>query len=217
MGVSGQRHAPAALCRGERTPGTHCTGGWVGPRAGLDTEARGKILCSSFVLVDASFLTIVVSLHKYYIKNCWFSVSLLLNFGELGQLPSSGVYFSLWNLCFSVANEYNVRFQVLTAASMMFRVVFWDVLPCKMIVDRRFRGAYCLHPWWWQLWTNEYNIVSLQSCVFLVPPKVYSTAKFKLNSGKSYLILQWHHYELHVQQMNVYRNRTSLYVSSQDI
>jgi hypothetical protein len=29
-----------------------------------------------------------------------------------------------------------VRFQVLTAASMMFRIVFWDVLPCKMIVDR---------------------------------------------------------------------------------
>jgi hypothetical protein len=29
---------------GERTPGTHFTGGWVGPRAGLDTEARGKIL-----------------------------------------------------------------------------------------------------------------------------------------------------------------------------
>jgi hypothetical protein len=25
---------------GERTPGAHCTGGWVGPRAGLDTEAR---------------------------------------------------------------------------------------------------------------------------------------------------------------------------------
>jgi hypothetical protein len=38
-----------------------------------------------------------------------------------------------------------VRFQVLTAASMMFRIVFWDVLPCKMIVDRRFRRAYCLH------------------------------------------------------------------------
>jgi hypothetical protein len=28
-----------------------------------------------------------------------------------------------------------VRFQVLTAVSMMFRIVFWDVLPCKMIVD----------------------------------------------------------------------------------
>jgi hypothetical protein len=30
-------------------------------------------------------------------------------------------------------NNY-VRFQVLTAASMI-RIVFWDVLPCKMIVD----------------------------------------------------------------------------------
>jgi hypothetical protein len=32
--------------------------------------------------------------------------------------------------------DFRVRFQVLTAASMMFRIVFWDVLPCKMIVDR---------------------------------------------------------------------------------
>jgi hypothetical protein len=44
-GVSGQRHAPTALCPVERTPGTHCTEGWVGLRAGLDTETRGKILC----------------------------------------------------------------------------------------------------------------------------------------------------------------------------
>jgi L-asparagine transporter-like permease len=33
----------------------------------------------------------------------------------------------------------DVRFQVLTAASMMIRVVFWVILLCKMIVDRRFR------------------------------------------------------------------------------
>jgi hypothetical protein len=45
MGVSGQCHAPAALYPQGKDPGTHCTGGWVGPRAGLDTEARGKILC----------------------------------------------------------------------------------------------------------------------------------------------------------------------------
>jgi hypothetical protein len=44
MEVSGQRHAPAALYPRERTTGTHCTGGWVGPRAGLDTEVRGKSL-----------------------------------------------------------------------------------------------------------------------------------------------------------------------------
>jgi hypothetical protein len=29
--------------------------------------------------------------------------------------------------------------------TFMFRIVFWDVLPCKIIVDRRFRGTCCLH------------------------------------------------------------------------
>jgi hypothetical protein len=42
--VSGQRHAQAALYPGERNPGTPWIGGWVGLRAGLDTEARRKIL-----------------------------------------------------------------------------------------------------------------------------------------------------------------------------
>jgi hypothetical protein len=45
MGVSGQRHALAALYAGERIPGTHYIGGWVGLRACLDTVARQKILC----------------------------------------------------------------------------------------------------------------------------------------------------------------------------
>jgi hypothetical protein len=35
MGVGVQRHNPAALPPRKR-PGTHCIGGWVGPRAGLD-------------------------------------------------------------------------------------------------------------------------------------------------------------------------------------
>jgi hypothetical protein len=39
----------------------------------------------------------------------------------------------------------SLRFQVLTAASMKYRV-FWDVAACSHFeVDRRFRGAYCLH------------------------------------------------------------------------
>jgi hypothetical protein len=41
-GVSGQRHAPAALYPEERTTGTHWTGGWVGPRAGLETRGLKK-------------------------------------------------------------------------------------------------------------------------------------------------------------------------------
>jgi hypothetical protein len=54
MGVSGQRYASAALYSPERTPGTHCTGGWVGPRAGLDTEGRVE----SFVSAAASLTSL---------------------------------------------------------------------------------------------------------------------------------------------------------------
>jgi hypothetical protein len=46
MGVSVQRYAQARFTPEERIPGTHCTEGWVGPRAGLDTEARGKLISS---------------------------------------------------------------------------------------------------------------------------------------------------------------------------
>jgi hypothetical protein len=45
MGVSGQRHAPAALYPLGKSPGTHWIGGWVGLRAGLDAGAGRKILC----------------------------------------------------------------------------------------------------------------------------------------------------------------------------
>jgi hypothetical protein len=49
MGVSGQRLVPAALYPppDKGPPGTHWTGGWLGPRVGLDTEARGKFVTSA--------------------------------------------------------------------------------------------------------------------------------------------------------------------------
>jgi hypothetical protein len=50
-----------------------------------------------------------------------------------------GVRLCLWT---SANNGPIVRFQVLTAASMMFRIVFWDVLPCKIFVDRRWWRQY---------------------------------------------------------------------------
>jgi hypothetical protein len=38
-----------------------------------------------------------------------------------------------------------VRFQVLKASSINM-IAFWNIAPCSPVeVDRRFRGAYCLH------------------------------------------------------------------------
>jgi hypothetical protein len=38
-----------------------------------------------------------------------------------------------------------LRFQVLTAASVKV-AIFWDIAPSSLVeIDRRFRGAYCLH------------------------------------------------------------------------
>jgi hypothetical protein len=43
MEVSGQLHAPAAFLPRERAPRTHWIGGWVGPRAVLNTVVGRKI------------------------------------------------------------------------------------------------------------------------------------------------------------------------------
>jgi hypothetical protein len=58
--------------------------------------------------------------------------------------PSVQIHtFMLLNILYN--NFNSVRFQVLTAASTKFRIVLWDVLLCKIIVDRRFRGTCSLH------------------------------------------------------------------------
>jgi hypothetical protein len=41
MRVGGQLHTPATLPLGKR-PSTHCIGGWVGPRAGLDECGKSR-------------------------------------------------------------------------------------------------------------------------------------------------------------------------------
>jgi hypothetical protein len=78
-----------------------------------------------------------------------------------------------------------VRFQVLTAASMMFRAVFWVILPCKMIVDRRFRGAYCLHP-----------------CTALIPEMYYQ------NMIASSSVLQTYYVTYYTTNIFIYREST---------
>jgi hypothetical protein len=77
-----------------------------------------------------------------------------------------------------MGRSYIVRFQVLTAASMMFIAVFWVVLPCKMIVDRRFRGTCCLHHQGWrQLWTGVIYIFSPLVACMAVAGRLFNYAQ----------------------------------------
>jgi hypothetical protein len=53
-----------------------------------------------------------------------------------------------WKHLLLTAVLYCIASAARTCFTLMFRIVFWDVLPCKIIVDRRFRGANCLHQVW---------------------------------------------------------------------
>jgi hypothetical protein len=55
------------------------------------------------------------------------------NSGRLSPLLHTGVPFEFVNY---------MRFQVLTAASMKFRIFSWDEMPCKIIVDNYFTRQY---------------------------------------------------------------------------
>jgi hypothetical protein len=87
-------------------------------------------------------------LEQFFMAFCgndrFFHILRFLHFNDNKNEPDK-TYYSyrmLWKMR-TIFN--NARFQVLTVASMKFRV-FWDVLPYSEVdVDQRFRGVYCLH------------------------------------------------------------------------
>jgi hypothetical protein len=70
--------------------------------------------------------------------------------------------------------RYFVRFQVLTAASMMFRIVFWDVLPY----------------WWWR----QYAPLKRRSTIILHG----STSQKTILNIKRYFIRKLNIHDLHL-------------------
>jgi hypothetical protein len=56
--------------------------------------------------------------------------------------PSS---FGYWpRRMFMVVHRFGRHCSCHLVTVMKFRIAFWDVLPCKRIFDRRFRGTCCL-------------------------------------------------------------------------
>jgi hypothetical protein len=65
-----------AFTPGERTPGAHYTGAWVGPRAGLDTEARVVGLCIIFLTIACFYIYVLDSiLHKVLFSQSFLLIS----------------------------------------------------------------------------------------------------------------------------------------------
>ena len=62
MRVRGQRHAPAALPPGEK-PGTHCTGGWLGP-GGVMCDHRRQSLWPQGAWPPFKYQTLIKTLCK---------------------------------------------------------------------------------------------------------------------------------------------------------
>jgi hypothetical protein len=60
---------------------------------------------------------------------------------HLSEIATSECIISGWQSS-QINLSHLVRYQVLTAAGMMFRIVFWDILPCTMIVDHHFTRQY---------------------------------------------------------------------------
>jgi hypothetical protein len=107
------------------------------------------------------------------------------------------IWYGLHATELEINNKPLVRFQVLTAASIQFRV-FWDVLTCSQAdVDRRFRGAYCLH----QALMMEAVCTSETSVkiYFTIPQYIPEDSKINrpLDGGSSET------YSQHEQQQNV--------------
>jgi hypothetical protein len=83
------------------------------------------------------FLFLIWHVTAQYVKvftcsNIMLSITMLL---LIGSVPLKAMILVFW----CEISIPNVRFQVLTAASMMFRAVFWVILPCRMIVDHSTR------------------------------------------------------------------------------
>jgi hypothetical protein len=72
---------------------------------------------------------------------------------------------------------FGVRFQVLTAASLKFRFVFWDVLPCKIIVDRRRHGSTSQKTYLKDIWCFLFSVgYGTQDAVFAILDVFLNTA-----------------------------------------
>ena len=115
MEESTQRHIPAALLPGKR-PGTHCTGGWVGPRAGL-VEAEFRELKAT---IGGKCRTSFCGVSRQQLQNSLF----VANYGELNNKKFISIFEIKLGERHFMTNEF-VHFSV-----RVFHHLFVKVQSC---------------------------------------------------------------------------------------
>jgi hypothetical protein len=104
-----------------------------------ETLKSHQILCSfqqsktANIKSTDKFSTSNLTLHIILVLVCSVCMAYLLQFCGCSIMQ---------NFCDTQLVTENTSHQT---TPYLFRAVFWVILPCRMIVDRRFRGAYCLH------------------------------------------------------------------------
>jgi hypothetical protein len=96
--VGGQLHAPAALPPRKR-PGTHCIGGWMGPRAGLDGCEKSRSHRIFFFFACPGFFSLwsIFVLFKSFRPSCHFTfhTTVLTTNTTQTSMPPVGFFFCL--------------------------------------------------------------------------------------------------------------------------
>jgi hypothetical protein len=152
--VGVQRHAPAALPPGKS--GTHCIGGWVGPRAGLD--GRGKFRPTGIQSLDRPAPS--ESLYRLSYPGPWSSYSAAQNKVKPSGLATLGI-ISYKRACARRGvsdrdkhsnRQWNTRWQIrynIGGLSYSFQTSgsltkFWQNFVCPGYRSAEGRGSMCV-------------------------------------------------------------------------
>jgi hypothetical protein len=133
---------------GERTPGTHCTGGWVGPRSGLDTKAKRNILSPLLEIEPQSPGRSARSQALYWLSYQAHMLWLHQQFNkETTAQPAKGAWTTEY--CYSVDSAFHSRMrqeahEVTRACNMSARMVImcWTSWQLGLLWDRRLKDQH---------------------------------------------------------------------------
>ena len=121
--MRGQRHVPAALYPRER-PGTHCTGGWVGPSTCLDMWGKSRLHRDS---IPRTVQPVASRYTDYAINRGFFNIIISVDPGENHGTPESGRSVFLlgfeWVAFQSEAKLVNITVEVCVPLLHWFMIV----------------------------------------------------------------------------------------------